>query len=223
MKLKVFNLPNVGKSGSVANTSTLSIEFVRRLESYATSQGIVINGYGYRSIADQAAAWLRYKTDPVHNNLTAEAGKSWHGVGCAYDVNRISNDADGTGHYPATMEADYLVAPAQQQLAKWGLCIPMWKGASAHENWHVQPIETLESSGENSQWFLDEDDLLNTESGYRILKEIILPNWGTYPIVYMKGSDVMRFQRAVNLDTDGWFGKDCTVELIKLQLLPTLP
>jgi hypothetical protein len=218
VKIKPFNLPNAGRSGSVLNISSMHKEFVRRLESYATAQNITLGGNGYRSILDQASAWLAYQTDPAHNNLAAYPGESWHGVGCAYDAQRVGNDADGTGHYPATMEADFLVAPEQQQLYKWGLCIPMWNGSGSKENWHIQPIETLGVSGSARQWFLEEDDLLNTVSGYRILREIILPNWGTRPVVYMKGNDVKRFQRAVKLDViDGWFGKDSTAAAIALQ------
>jgi hypothetical protein len=113
------------------------------------------------------------------------------------------------------METDYFLAPEKQQLYKWGLCIPMWANSSEKENWHIQPIETL-GIDTKRQFFLDEDDLLTTASGYRVLRTIDIPGWTREP-VYMQGSDVKRFQRAAGITVDGWFGADSNSAAIALQ------
>jgi peptidoglycan hydrolase-like protein with peptidoglycan-binding domain len=201
MKLKAIALPNVGKVGNVTSTSSLAWEFIRRLEAYATHYGFSFTGSGYRDIYAQAEAWLR--SQQAGTKTVAFPGNSWHNCGCAYDVHKLS-----TGKYPGSMEADFLVAPAQQQLARWGLCLSLWKGSGVPEPWHVTPIETLGIPGDDRQMWLDEDDKLNTASGYRVLKLIELPNWGDRPACRMKGKDVQRFQRAVRIADDGVFGED---------------
>lgn len=207
MKLNQINLPHAPRAGSVLNTTYLAVEFIRRLEAYAAANGITINGSGYRDIAVQARYWVNYQTDPAHHNPAAYPGQSWHNCGLAYDVARIGNDPDGTGRYPATMEADFLVPPEKQKLYKYGLCIPMWKETKEKENWHIIPIECLGVPGADRQFFLDEDDLLNSSSGYRVLKNIVVAGW-TGDRIWMKGNDVKRFQRAVGVKQDGYFGDD---------------
>lgn len=207
MKLKQISLPHAPKAGSVLNTTYLAIEFIRRMEAYAVANGITINGSGYRDISVQARYWVNYQTDPAHHNPSAYPGQSWHNCGLAYDVARIGNDPDGTGRYPATMEADFLVPPEKQELYKYGLCIPMWKETVEKENWHIIPIECLGIAGVDRQFFLDEDDLLNSSSGYRVLRNIALDDW-TGDRIWFKGNDVKRFQRAVGIKEDGYYGDD---------------
>jgi hypothetical protein len=218
MKLKQFALPNAGSGSNILNTGSISREFKRRLDSYFTHFGIVGSGNGYRTIEDQITAYIDYITDPTHHNPAAFPGNGWHNCGCAYDVARTGTDPDGSGHYPATMEADYLLAPTQQQLYKWGLCIPMWKGSTGYkENWHVQPIETLGIETDRQLW-LDEDDLLDTPSGYRTLHVVVMPSSWTGVTLYMEGSDVGRCQEALHVTpVDKHYGTTSETAVKKMQ------
>lgn len=174
--------------------------FHERLTAYFANYNVKVTGYGYRSIAEQAKLYLDYKNDPAHNNPAAYPGTSWHNCALAFDVNSQGTDPDGTGHWPATMEADFLLPPTQQAMNKWGLCIPMWKGAKTQENWHIQPIEALNQLV--PQWFADDDDLLNNTPGYRQLSLVAIPGWTGDP-VYMEGKDVQRSMRAFGMTEYG--------------------
>lgn len=205
MKLLPISLPNEGNGSSVLNTYGTSVEFKRRMDAYGTAYGVVINGSGYRTIEAQAQAWIDYKNDPANHNLAAYPGQSWHNCGLAYDVRK-----DDTGHYPASMESDYHLPIEQQAMYQFGLCIPMWEnGAPGQEPWHVVPVECIGVAESQRQKFLDEDDLLDTPSGYRTLKVIRIDGWPTDKPLYMIGSDVKRCQRAMNLlKQDGYYGVD---------------
>jgi len=181
--------------------------FYERLTAYFKNYNVKVTGYGYRSIANQAKLYLAWKQDPTRNNRAAYPGTSWHNCALAYDVNRQGTDPDGTGHWPATMEADYLLPPVQQTLAKWGLCLPLWKGSNSPEAWHIQPIETI-GQQYKPQWFADEDDLLNNTSGYRTLDTVVITGW-TDPPVYMEGKDVQRAMRAFGITEYGVYDDAC--------------
>jgi len=213
MRLAKILLPNTGNGSSVLTKTGTAVEFNRRLDSYATAFNVVVDGQGYRTIEAQAQAWLDYQNDPAHHNLAAYPGQSWHNCGLAKDIKKLAN-----GHYPATMEADYLLPPEKQQMYKWGICIPMWSGTTGKEPWHVVPVECLCISEDNRQKFLDEDDLLDTASGYRTLKVIRITGWPEDKPLYMIGSDVKRVQRALNVSpVDGYYGKDTETAVKAMQ------
>ena len=217
MKLQKISLPNIGTGVNLINTGSLALEFKRRLDAYFAYYNVVGKGKGYRSIEAQIIAYMDYKADPANHNPAAFPGNSWHNCGLADDIQR-----DVTGHYPATMEADYLLAPANQQLGRWGLCIPMWKNTAEKEPWHVTPVECLGITQER-QWFLDEDDLLDTPSGYRSLHAVKMPDAWTGDAVYMEGNDVLRCQRAVQTDLqDGHFGEMTEQDVIDFQAVKGL-
>lgn len=174
--------------------------FYERLVAYFKNYNVKVTGFAYRTIQKQAELYLAWINDPTHNNQAAYPGTSWHNVALAFDVNSQGTDPDGTGHYPATMEADFLLPPTQQTMNKWGLCIPMWKGAKTQENWHIQPIESLGQPV--PQWYADEDDLLNNTAGYRSLSVVTIPGWTGDP-VYMEGKDVQRSMRAFGITEYG--------------------
>jgi len=219
MKLQKITLPNLGNGVSVLTKVGTSTEFNRRLDSYATAYGVVIDGQGYRTIESQAQAWIDYKNDPTNHNLAAYPGQSWHNCGLAKDIRK-----DSTGRYPATMEEDYLLPPLQQTMARWGICIPMWKyGNNGKEPWHVVPIECLSTPEDQRQKFLDEDDLLDTPSGYRTLKVIRIDGWPEDKPLYMIGSDVYRVQRALNVTVkDKYYGKDTELVVKQMQTVNNL-
>jgi cell division protein FtsB len=175
--------------------------FYERLNAYFEYYKVAVTGYGYRSIADQAKLYLAWKLDPAHNNQAAYPGTSWHNAALAFDVNSQGTDPDGTGHFPATMEADYLLPPEKQTMAKWGICLPLWKGSTTYpENWHIQPIESVKQ--DIPQWFADEDDILNNTYFYRSLSLVTIPGWTGAP-VYMEGKDVQRSMRAFGTSENG--------------------
>jgi FtsZ-binding cell division protein ZapB len=126
----------------------------------------------------------------------------------SFDVNSQGTDPDGTGHWPATMEADFLLPPNKQAMNQWGICLPLWKGSTSPEPWQIQPIETLGQS--NPQWFPDEDDYMNNPVGYRTIFLVSIPNWTGAP-VYMEGADVQRAQRAFGSPDNGIFNEACQI------------
>lgn len=219
MKLKQIVLPNNGNGISVLTKTGTSVEFNRRLDAYATAYGVVLDGQGYRSIESQAQAWLDYTNDPANHNLAAYPGQSWHNCGLAKDIKKGAD-----GRYPASMEEDYLLPPLQQNMARWGICIPMWKdGNNGKEPWHVVPIECLTGDESQRQKFLDEDDLLDTPSGYRTLKVIRIDGWPENKPLYMIGSDVYRVQRALNVAVqDKYYGKDTESAVKNMQTVNNL-
>jgi peptidoglycan hydrolase-like protein with peptidoglycan-binding domain len=186
--------------------TTMVSVFLRRALAYFKDNNIKVSGYGYRSIQKQAELYLAWINDPTHNNRAAYPGQSWHNIALAFDVNSQGKNPDGSNHYPATMDEDFLLAPDKQEMNKWGICIPMWKGSSNPEPWQIQPIETIGQN--NPQWFIDEDDYMNTSSGYRNLSLVVIPNWTGDP-VYMEGEDVRRAERAFVAPENGIFNSTC--------------
>lgn len=199
MKMKALPLPGP-YDGPVTSQVYLNLEFLRRLKAYAAFYKVSITGSGFRSVYDQASAWIRYQNDPT-GHPAAYPGESWHNCGLAYDVGKLA-----TGKYPATMEDDYQHKPPEQAMAAFGLCLPMWAGTSQKEPWHVQPIETLGIAGPDRQWFLDADDKLKSDSGFRVLRLIKLDSPVFTRSALMRGSDVKVLQGLLKIEADGWFG-----------------
>jgi uncharacterized coiled-coil protein SlyX len=100
----------------------------------------------------------------------------------------------------------------------------MWKdGNNGKEPWHVVPIECLGIPEDQRQKFLDEDDLLDTPSGYRTLKVLRIDGWPEDKPLYMIGSDVYRVQRALNVAVkDKYYGKDTELVVKQMQTVNNL-
>jgi peptidoglycan hydrolase-like protein with peptidoglycan-binding domain len=174
--------------------------FKQRLAYYANFYGIVFSGYGSKTLSEQAVLYMKWVNKVLGANRAAKPGESRHNFDIAFDNNSVA------GHQPATMDADYLLSPEKQTLAKFGLCLPFWKGSTvSNEPWHIQPIETWLYKGE---WhdFLGFDDLVDTLSGHRMLLRYVAPTgWaGAFPS--MRGADVAFVQARLGLVVDGSFG-----------------
>jgi peptidoglycan hydrolase-like protein with peptidoglycan-binding domain len=199
MRLKAISLP-CEPSGAVLGTAYLAEELVRRLKAYAAFYKVSLTGSGFRSVYDQASAYIRYKNSG--GNPAAYPGESWHNCGLAYDVSKLLS-----GKYPGTMPEDYLHKPWEQAMNVFGLCIPMWSGSGEKEPWHVIPVECLGVDGSDRQWFLDQGDRLVSDSGFRVLQYIKLD---TNPLftrsVLMRGNDVRYMQTLLKIEADGVFG-----------------
>lgn len=100
---------------------------------------------GFRSYEEQLRLynlWLAGKGNPA-----AKPGTSWHEFGFAVDARGPQSN------WPELMQ-DYIKPPTGQRLNVYGLCLPLWAGASTHEWWHIQPIETLGYTGDKSAFRL---------------------------------------------------------------------
>ena len=169
--------------------------FLSRLASYVKEQcnGKAVVDVGLRSMKAQQEAYERYKngTGP----LAALPGKSRHNYGLAADFNRLRTEGN-IGIYPGTINADYNLwkQGKPEILNRYGL-----RHSVDGEIWHIEPIETKGVSVDDIAFFLDEDDLFNTSTGYPVLQL-------TEP--YTIGTFVNLLQKKLGITADGIFGKD---------------
>lgn len=107
---------------SAAEVKGLNAEFNSRLQRLLKdSGGRVTVGSGYRSMAEQAVLYERYKRgDPRQKAPAAAPGKSNHNHGLAADLKYANEDAKRWVH---------------QNASKYGLFFPM-----SYEPWHIEPV-----------------------------------------------------------------------------------
>jgi DNA repair exonuclease SbcCD ATPase subunit len=109
-----------------------------------------------KRLYDLYQAYLKNPSTAPKANVAAAPGTSWHEYGFAIDLNRYKTNADGTGQYYGTINADYYnwLQGKPEILNSYGLAHAV-KG----EIWHIQPIETIGVGGDKSK-FADADDYL---------------------------------------------------------------
>jgi hypothetical protein len=110
---------------------------------------------GHRTYDEQVVLyklWLEGKGNPAA--VPGTSGHEFH----------IAADTHGPGTNWPELMADYKLSPLKQLLAKYGLYISNWLGASGttHEWWHVQPIERFGYTGAQAAFLLP-DDRINEE------------------------------------------------------------
>lgn len=140
--------------------------FAGRLAAFAKAYGVKLSiNSGYRAVEKQIKLFLAQggKYDPkigyywttnvpAHKRTVAKPGKSFHNFRLAIDTNSpwaklIDKDA-------ATIQ--------QKELLKFGIFKPMTKGngCSVLEDWHIQPIETLNVPAEKRKSLMPIDETI---------------------------------------------------------------
>lgn len=152
---------NIDKWVGFLGNGNVNIVFLWRYAAYCRDiiKAKNIADVGLRDTAEQKRLYDLYKAGK--GNIAAAPGTSWHEYGLAIDLNRYKTNADGTGQYYGTINADYYnwLADKPEVLNQYGLAHSV-KG----EIWHIQPIETIGYGGDKSK-FSDSDDYLR--SNYR--------------------------------------------------------
>lgn len=136
--------------------------FRGRLAAYARDvlKRPLVFASGYRTLAEQQALYDAYLDG--RGNVAAKPGTSWHEFHEAVDIRGAS------AVWPEIM-ADFARAPAQQAMAAFGICVPMWSGASTKEWWHLQPIETIGYAGDKAEFRLEDDMLKQGDNSPAVL------------------------------------------------------
>ena len=168
--------------------------------------------YGHRSIADQQVAYDLYLAGK--GPTAAKPGSSWHNYGLAVDFNRLKT-VNGVGVYPGSLDADYKLwaAGKPEILNKYGL-----SHSAIGESWHIIPIEAAGYTGDRG-WYADEDDYVNTVSGYPQL-QLTTPQTCGNSVILMQRT--INRTRTVKIKEDGVFGANTEKALKEYQALKKL-
>jgi len=140
------------------NIQEMNFEFIKRITAYC--QDVLkrkITGSGFRTLTEQDYLYKLYKSGK--GNYAVQAGRSWHNYGLAFDINHLKK-VNGKSIYGGSIDSEYLLfmkGEPEPILNSYGL-----SHAVAGEPWHIQPIETVEYSGDRKQ-FLDKNDIKYSE------------------------------------------------------------
>lgn len=164
---------------------------------------------GFRSYDEQARLYDLWRAGK--GNLAAKPGESAHNYGLAIDVQNIGTKA-GIKQYPGTINSDYdkWKTGIPSVLNKYGLTHSV---SGEPEPWHIVPIE-LTRSGQSKLdygFFIDDDDFVNTTTGYPVIKKSSPVMRGNF-VVYLQSQ--LNLQINAKLEVDGLAGNN-TISAIK--------
>ena len=161
MKIKAGAYPeekDIDKWVGFLNNGNVNIVFLWRYAAYCRDiiKAKNIADVGLRDTAEQKYLYELYLAGK--GNVAAAPGSSWHEYGFAIDLNRYKTNADGTGQYYGTINADYTawLQGKPEVLNQYGL-----SHAVKSEIWHIQPVETI-GVGDKAN-FADADDYLRND------------------------------------------------------------
>lgn len=180
--------------------------------SFTSTSGI------YRTMQRQVELYLNATSESRAAGKVAVPGTSWHGFGLAADLSSIKTKPPFANEYDK-FKVNWRAKDQTVIYNNYGFAFCV-----RNENWHIQPIESIEWSGKsgNTRWkrayFADADDYFLTETGFR---EMVLTDSkaiynGTR--LYVSGNDVKYLQSLLSIKETGVYDETTVAAVKEFQL-----